>query len=210
MIPDKPRKRRIQERAAITIEKIRAAATRCFSEQGYEGATIRDIEAAAGVKRGLITYHFGSKERLWQSVLQHIFGLLDEFMRQRAELLRDLPPRERGVYTVRSYVRCNAAHPELNRLMMQEGKRDTSRLHLIVDTFTRPLMERLRENALQWLPLDAEDFMHWYYMFIGTSGVMYSMAPEAKLLFGVDVTDAAVVDRPARIIVDLLIRRSEH
>ena len=44
--------------------RIRDAALRLFSERGIEGASIRDIAAAAGVSSGLIRHHFGSKEAL--------------------------------------------------------------------------------------------------------------------------------------------------
>lgn len=44
--------------------RIRDAALRLFTERGIEGASIRDIAAAAGVSSGLIRHHFGSKEAL--------------------------------------------------------------------------------------------------------------------------------------------------
>src|SRR3954469_18614530 len=39
-------------------------AERLFSENGVEGAPVRDIIKAAGVNLGAINYHFGTKERL--------------------------------------------------------------------------------------------------------------------------------------------------
>jgi AcrR family transcriptional regulator len=44
--------------------RIRDAAIRLFGERGIEGASIRDIAAAAGVSSGLVRHHFGSKEAL--------------------------------------------------------------------------------------------------------------------------------------------------
>ncbi|GAA3120382.1 AcrR family transcriptional regulator [Kribbella aluminosa] len=44
--------------------RIRDAAIRLFGERGIEGASIRDIAAAAGVSSGLVRHHFGSKESL--------------------------------------------------------------------------------------------------------------------------------------------------
>ncbi len=46
--------------------RIRDAALRLFTERGIDGASIRDIAAAAGVSSGLIRHHFGSKEALRQ------------------------------------------------------------------------------------------------------------------------------------------------
>ncbi|MGZ0148273.1 TetR/AcrR family transcriptional regulator [Kribbella sp. WER1] len=44
--------------------RIRDAAITLFGERGIEGASIRDIAAAAGVSSGLVRHHFGSKESL--------------------------------------------------------------------------------------------------------------------------------------------------
>lgn len=44
--------------------RIRDAALRLFTERGVDGATVRDIAAAAGVSPGLVRHHFGSKEAL--------------------------------------------------------------------------------------------------------------------------------------------------
>jgi AcrR family transcriptional regulator len=43
--------------------KVRDAAIACFAETGFD-ASFRAIAARAGVSPGLITHHFGSKERL--------------------------------------------------------------------------------------------------------------------------------------------------
>jgi hypothetical protein len=44
--------------------RLRDAAVRLFAERGVAGTSVRDIAEAAGVTAGLITHHFGSKERL--------------------------------------------------------------------------------------------------------------------------------------------------
>ncbi|WP_426256081.1 TetR/AcrR family transcriptional regulator [Sphingomonas sp. DC2300-3] len=46
-------------------DKLLEAALSAFAEHGFHGATVRDISRRAGVSQGLITHHFGDKERLW-------------------------------------------------------------------------------------------------------------------------------------------------
>ena len=53
---------------------LRGAAN-VFSEHGLKGSTVRQIAAEAGVNNTLITYHFGTKEKLWIEV---VAWLLDE------------------------------------------------------------------------------------------------------------------------------------
>jgi AcrR family transcriptional regulator len=53
-----------------TPEAIRAAATRQFSELGFDRATIRSIASEAGVDPALVIHHFGSKQRLFVEAVQ--------------------------------------------------------------------------------------------------------------------------------------------
>lgn len=46
-------------------DKLLEAALSAFAEHGFHGATVRDISRRADVSQGLITHHFGDKERLW-------------------------------------------------------------------------------------------------------------------------------------------------
>ncbi|MCK6526589.1 TetR/AcrR family transcriptional regulator [Myxococcota bacterium] len=49
-------------------EAILTAAEGCFSRSGYAGASMREIAEAAGVSKGLLHYHFKSKEQLFVEV----------------------------------------------------------------------------------------------------------------------------------------------
>ncbi|MCH6196076.1 TetR/AcrR family transcriptional regulator [Corynebacterium mastitidis] len=48
--------------------EILEGARRCFGEFGYEGATVRRLEAATGKSRGAIFHHFGDKESLFLAI----------------------------------------------------------------------------------------------------------------------------------------------
>jgi len=53
-----------------TKQKILGAARAHFSEVGYEGATIRDIAAIAGVDPALISHYFRSKEGVFLAAVE--------------------------------------------------------------------------------------------------------------------------------------------
>jgi len=77
--PAKPRKTRPGHPPADVppaIDKIRSAAILLFARQGYEGTSLAEIAAAAGVAKPLIHYHFSSKEELWYSAIDEAFGAL--------------------------------------------------------------------------------------------------------------------------------------
>ena len=201
------RKRRPQERAEVTKRKLLDVAKRKFTQHDFDAVTVRDIEVEAGVQRNLLKYHFGGKDEIWKAAAQEIFEGLDAFMASRQELMRDLPPRERVAYIIRSFSRYSASNPELHRLMIQEGKQDSWRLRWILDNHVRVNAHELREMLGRDVGLDNEDFVHWYYLFAGGIPVMFSNAPEAKLLFDVDVCTEDVITRHADMMVDLLLNR---
>ena len=53
-----------QKRAEETRERLLDAATELFAALGFDGVSARTIETHAGVQRGLIAYHFDTKEAL--------------------------------------------------------------------------------------------------------------------------------------------------
>ena len=61
---------RVTRASKATREKIIKAASRVFARNGYDGASIRTIVAAADVNQAAINYHFGSKDGLYRAVLQ--------------------------------------------------------------------------------------------------------------------------------------------
>ncbi|MFD8752412.1 ScbR family autoregulator-binding transcription factor [Kitasatospora sp. NPDC059577] len=63
-----------QERAVRTRRLILEAAASVFDEYGYEGATIGEVVARAGVTRGAVYFHFASKRELAQGVVEEQFG----------------------------------------------------------------------------------------------------------------------------------------
>ena len=57
-------------------------AVELFAEKGFEGTSIRDLATRAGVNVAMINYYFGSKEKLFESLVEerasYSRGILDE------------------------------------------------------------------------------------------------------------------------------------
>jgi AcrR family transcriptional regulator len=87
--PARPPTRRALAKAQ-TRQKVLAAARRLFSEQGYEGATIRDIAAAAGMSTGAVFANFTDKSDLFREIM------VDD-MKSLLGAMRDSADRGRGV-----------------------------------------------------------------------------------------------------------------
>ena len=64
--------------------KVLAAARNLFSEEGYEGATIRDIAAAAGMSTGAVFANFSDKSDLFREIMSDDMEALSAAMRDAA------------------------------------------------------------------------------------------------------------------------------
>jgi AcrR family transcriptional regulator len=51
--------------------QIMEAAEGLFAEKGFDGTSVRDIAEEAGVNLAMISYYFGSKEKLMESLFQY-------------------------------------------------------------------------------------------------------------------------------------------
>jgi len=67
-----------------TRAKVLAAARRLFSESGYEGATIRDIAAEAGMSTGAVFANFTDKSDLFREIMGADMASLTDAMREAA------------------------------------------------------------------------------------------------------------------------------
>lgn len=56
-------------KGAAARSSILDAAERLFAESGYDGVPVREIAKAAGLGLSLVTYHFPSKDELFEQVL---------------------------------------------------------------------------------------------------------------------------------------------
>ncbi len=63
-------------------EHILIVAEELFAEKGFDGTSVRDIAQRAGVNLAMISYYFGSKEKLLESLIEirsdYAYGILEE------------------------------------------------------------------------------------------------------------------------------------
>ena len=77
----------IDATSADTKTRILDAAEQLFMEHGFEATSLRQLTSAAGVNLAAVSYHFGSKEELFQAVLTR---RLDPMNQERIELLEKI------------------------------------------------------------------------------------------------------------------------
>lgn len=77
---------------ALRRREILDGARRCFTEFGYDGATVARLEEATGKSRGAIFHHFGSKEGLFLALAEEDASRMAEVTTSSGlvEVMRDI------------------------------------------------------------------------------------------------------------------------
>lgn len=86
-------------RGEATKDRVLDAAERCFAAHGFATVTIRQIAREAGVTLGVVSFHGGSKEELFATVLARRTATLNAL---RTDALKAL--QARGGITIRDLV----------------------------------------------------------------------------------------------------------
>jgi AcrR family transcriptional regulator len=105
-------------RGEDTRAALVAAGRHVFARKGFDGASVRDITRQAGVNLGAITYHFGSKRALYETVLTS--GLSPMVDRVAAVAVGPGAPLRRLDGVVDVFFDHMGANADLPRLLLQE------------------------------------------------------------------------------------------
>jgi len=147
-----------------------AAAARVFSRRGYEGASLREICAAAGILAGSLYYHFKSKEDLFVTVHAEGFreinaaldraleGQTDPWCRLEAACAAHLTELVSGneVAVVTGTSLFQSARPALQRRLNRERDAYERRFQGLIDALPLPqdvdhsLLRLTLLGALNW------------------------------------------------------------
>ena len=60
--------------AKDTKERILTAALEMFSQKGYDGTNIRELTSSLGLVKSALYRHFGSKEEIWNALLDEMIA----------------------------------------------------------------------------------------------------------------------------------------
>jgi len=119
MVPARKRtKPRLRDSEAARAAILSAAVAE-FTQKGLAGARMEAIARAAGVAKGLLFHHFGTKEGLWTAALKTVYALLRAGQDETG--LAALGPVEGMRRLVRETFRLFRNHPEIVALMNEEN-----------------------------------------------------------------------------------------
>lgn len=101
-----------------TTTALLEAARELFASRGYDGASIRAITDRASANLGAVNYHFGSKEALYNQVVETFLAPLRERVVEAAGT--EGTPLDRIEAILRAAFRHYAEDPAMPRLILQQ------------------------------------------------------------------------------------------
>ena len=201
--------------AGRSREALLAAGERLFAERGFDGASLAEVAAAAGLSRGAPNYFFGSKDELYVAVLERVFADREEATRRAFEpVLRWAGEEGGGVMlevalkeAVDGYLGFLLARPSFLKLLQREelagaaGLRATPRdSRAIEEAFTAL---RGVSGARGLASFDVSDAV---LVFVSLTFSPLTQRETFMASLGRDLEDPRARSRHAQLVVDQLLR----
>jgi TetR/AcrR family transcriptional regulator len=209
--PAVPRQRDADRSRAVLLD----VAERQFSDHGFDGISLQEIGAAAGLSRGTPSYFFGNKEGLYAAVLDRVFAGRDEATRAAFAPLvawaEDREGEEGGLRralgrAVADYLAFLVSRPAFVRLIGWEDLGGGARLrdarptasHVMVDAFTAVRRAGRRRGTAPFDPGDA------VLLFVALTFSLRANHDTFLAGMGRDLADPATQRRHVKLTVDQL------
>ncbi|MBI3557769.1 MAG: TetR/AcrR family transcriptional regulator [Deltaproteobacteria bacterium] len=131
-----------------TRELLLDSAKRLFAQKGYDGTSVKELAADAGVNISLVSYHFKGKEGLYRTCLQQ-YGKqrLQASMRILTAPATKEELRLRLGLFVDEMISCHIEEPELSTIVHRECEQE---LPIIPDIFRETFL-RMFETLIGFL-----------------------------------------------------------
>ena len=151
-------------------ERILRAAERLFAQQGFHGASMRDIAKAAGVGVSILVYHFETKHNLYRALFERDRWLFEQRLEQLRAITDYAAPDtvERIVAAfVMPVLRLQATREGYYYSLLavretidpQDPPREVTRDYF--DPMAREFIAALQRA----LPDTSPEYLHWAYLF---------------------------------------------
>ena len=187
-----------------TLQDILTAAKRLFSQKGLHGTSLRDLENASGVSKGLILHHFGTKENLYAAVQDLLVQEYTAQMASRREVSKDL--LEMITNAIRESLAYNKNNTEFRRIALWSYLEGLERTTELEKRFTTSLIDGM--SAGQEIGLIRDDIDAFLMPFIIRGTIDYWIRKEAlrnemitELQNNDGVSDEDLVDALVRLML---------
>ncbi|WP_397583413.1 TetR/AcrR family transcriptional regulator [Sphingorhabdus sp.] len=197
----------LQKRSQESRTRIVTVAREAFMARGYSEVSTHDISAEAGVTQGLITYHFKSKQGLWQAAMDRVFGEFRNNLASRIRSLRGADERTFMTEIVRHLINLERQYPFIMRFMVVSAKEADSHLIWLIKRHIQPIYDVLthlfevaqHHGIMRQLPVT-----NAYYVLLA-AGTVFSLGDEISIVAGQDTNSDSFSDAQAECLITMLL-----
>lgn len=197
----------LQRRSIESRARIINVAAEAFMGNGYAGVSTHEISAAAGVTQGLITYHFKSKQGLWQAAMDQVFGDFRNSLIARIRELDSTDERTLVGELIIHLVKLALRFPSIIRFMVESGPRADEHLSWLLSRHIQPIYQAVTHifevakshGILRDLPVP-----NAYYVLL-TAGSIFSLEEEVAMVANQDVRSDAFANAHALCLKKMLL-----
>lgn len=196
--------------ALRTREDILEVAGHEFSEKGLAGARIDEIAEKTQTSKRMIYYHFGSKDGLYQAVLQRAYETIRN--QEQAARFEDLSPEQALRAIIGHNFDYHFEHPDFVRLVMNENVHKGDHIAQIpgMRERNRPVIAALgailKKGVDQGVFRDGIDPVDLHMTISALSFYNVSNRYTFRQNFGVDFAESAQKARRRVQIIDCVLR----
>jgi len=192
--------------AEQTRAMILAAASRQFASYGYKGASLREIAMEAEATHGLIRHHFGSKEDLWQAVMDHFITKVELEHQPLLATIAQREPIELLKGFAANYVRVSAKYPSVSKIIMNDCSEAGPHLDYVVERLlpVHKAIEPIFHAAQEAGYLQAHDPDSFFVFLVTIGSFPFALAPLTNKFYQRDICSEEGIEKHVELIIQTL------
>ncbi|WP_321887784.1 TetR/AcrR family transcriptional regulator [Paraburkholderia bannensis] len=158
------------QQASVGRDVLLRNARKTFGTRGYDATSVREIARESGVDPALLAHHFGSKDELWEAVVEQIVAHASPMISATAALREsDLDAKARVNRAIELYVDKVFDEPDIGLFFSTATTEEGARLDLLVERLMRPyydVMVPLLDDAAKQGVLKVKDAAMLFFVLL--------------------------------------------
>ncbi len=183
------------------------AAIREFARRGYNGASTLAIARESSTKQPLLYYHYGSKEKLWQTAVDFGFVELDLVFATLEARAQEMDPVDHLKLVLRTLNRFATRHPRHIDILRQEMGSASAQTTYLLERHLVPMYRRLNkmiERAIKAGAIAPVPAQFLSSLLFGSVTHYFTTGATIDAVYGLDVTDPQECKKHGDWLVEIL------
>ncbi|MFL5257868.1 MAG: TetR family transcriptional regulator C-terminal domain-containing protein [Rhodopila sp.] len=185
---------------------ILTTSERIFAEAGFEGATMADLAAAAGLPKANLHYYFRNKDGLYSAVLDNI---LATWIAAADEIRPENDPAASLASYIRAKIEMSQSRPHASKVFANEVLHGATHLHSYFGGEMRRIFREKTAVIEHWIAeglMDSVDPFHLLFAIWAMTQTYADFEAQIRPVLGITRMTDDVYRRGADLIVKLVLQ----